>query len=327
MPSDPSLPARELQISERAAGMRVDQFLSARFRSLSRSAATRAVREGLVQSNIRPLKASSTLHDGEVLSVRIPGYAPSTPPPPTPDVVYEDERLIVVNKPPRLLVHPAGDQWEWAVVGLVRDARPGATIDLAHRLDRDTSGLLVLSKNADCNAFLKEQFRTRSRDLAKVYLAVVRGVPNWNHREVDAPIGVDDKSEIGLRRCVRDNGLPAWTTVRVLERWRDRDLALVTCHIHTGRTHQIRVHLEHLGLPILGDRMYGHDDRLFLDYLRQGATPSVRARAQFPRQCLHAWRMRLPHPSGSVLELEAPPPEDLCSLMNGAPAEWKEETP
>lgn len=327
MSSNPSLPARELQIPERAAGMRVDQYLSARFRSLSRSAATRAVREGLVESSIRSLKASSTLHDGEVLYVRIPGYAPSTPAPPMPDVLYEDDRVIVVNKPPRLLVHPAGDQWEWAVVGLVRDGRPGATIDLAHRLDRDTSGILVLSKNADCNAFLKERFRTRSEALAKVYLAVVRGVPAWDSQEVRAPIGVDDDSEIGLRRCVRADGLPAWTTVQVLERWRDRDLALVTCHIHTGRTHQIRVHLEHLGFPILGDRMYGHDDQLFLDYLRQGVTPSVRARARFPRQCLHAWRMRLPHPSGSVLDLEAPPPADLRHLMDGAPAEWPEETP
>lgn len=307
--------------------MRVDQFLSARFRSLSRTAATRAVRQGLVGSSNRPLKPSSTLHHGEVLFVRIPGYAPSTPPPPMPDVLYEDSAIIVVNKPPRLLVHPAGDQWEWAVVGLVRDGRPGATIDLAHRLDRDTSGILVLSKTGTCNAFLKEQFRTRSQDLAKVYLAVVRGVPDWDHQEVQAPIGIAENSEIGLRRCVRADGLPAWTTVRVLERWRDRSLALVTCHIHTGRTHQIRVHLEHLGFPILGDRMYGHDDQLFLDSLRQGITPSVRKRAGFPRQCLHAWRMRLPHPSGSVLDLQAPPPADLQRLMNGAPAEWPEETP
>lgn len=327
MAHDPRIPPRELVINERAAGMRADQFLSARFRSLSRTAATRAIKQGLVSSNTRPLKPSSTLHHGEVLAVRIPGYAPSTPPPPMPEVVFEDDLLIVVNKPPRLLVHPAGDQWEWAVVGLVRDGRPGAHIDLAHRLDRDTSGILVLTKDAHTNAFLKHQFRTRGEHLAKMYLAVVRGCPAWEHQEVRAAIGVAEHSEIGLRRCVREDGLAAWTTVSVVERWPERALSLVTCRIHTGRTHQIRVHLEHLGLPILGDKMYGHDDRLFLDYLRKGATPSVRQRARFPRQCLHAWRMRLPHPSGSVIELEAPPPPDLRSLMDGAVPDWPEEEP
>lgn len=321
-PGDHSPPVRTLHIPDRGAGRRVDQFLALRFRTLSRTAAARAIRAGLVTSAARPIKPSSLLRAGEELHVRIPGFAPDGPPPPFPQVLFEDEAILVLNKPAGILVHPAGDKWAWAIIGMVKEARPGCRVDLVHRLDRDTSGVLVLTKDLDANVFLKERFRVRAQALNKIYLAVVRGQPDWDHREIEVPIGDDARSEVRLRRAVCADGQQAWTTVRVVERMPTRGLTLVSCHIHTGRTHQIRVHLEHVGLPILGDRLYGHDDDVFLEWLEEGATPEVRRRVGYPRQCLHAWRLSLPHPSGATLDIEAPLPSDMAALRDGAVPSW-----
>ena len=312
---------------ERAAGARADLFLATRFRTLSRTAAARAIRQGEVTSATRPLKPSSTLKVGERLHVGIAGFAPDGPPPPFPTILHEDDTVLVISKPSGLLVHPAGDRWAWAVIGMVKDARPDHRVDLVHRLDRDTSGVLVLTKDHATNAWLKQQFRQRSEALNKSYLAVVRGLPDWETREIDAPMGDHEASEVRLRRCVRADGQVARTTVRVVERMPARGLSLVACRIHTGRTHQIRVHLEHVGLPILGDKLYGHSDDVFLEWLESGATPRVRAAAGFPRQCLHAWQLKLPLPDGATIQLEAPLPADLQALVDGAPPTWPPEEP
>ena len=316
---------RTVEIPERASGRRLDLFLATRFRTLSRAAAARAIRAGEVHSTERSLKPSSLLRAGEVLHIGIAGFAPDGPPPVFPTILYEDDRILALDKPAGLLVHPAGDRWAWAVIGMVKEARPDDRVDLVHRLDRDTSGILVLTKDPATNVWLKEHFRSRSEALAKEYIAVVKGLPDWDHKEVEAPLGEHPSSEVRLRRGVRADGQRAWTTMRVLARTPEQGLSLVACRIHTGRTHQIRVHLEHVGHPILGDKLYGEPDDTFLEWLEEGATARVRARVGFPRQCLHAARLRLPHPDGATIELEAPLPADMAALVAGQRPEWPED--
>lgn len=322
---DQGRPFRRLHVSEDSAGIRADKWLSLRFSSLSRTVAARHLKAGLVVSDWRPVKGSSPLMAGEPLRMYVPGFAPDGPPPPLPPVLYEDARVLVLDKPPGLLAHPAGDRFAWGVIGLAKRARPDDRVDLVHRLDRYTSGVIVLTKDVAANALLKDRFKHRSKDLQKVYLAVVRGVVTWDEREVDAPIGSHEGSRVRLRRAVTSNGQPARTTFSVVARMPATGLSLVRCALHTGRTHQIRVHLEHTGHAIVGDKLYGHPDEVFLDWLDDGASESVRARAGFPRQCLHASRLRLPHPDGGTVELEAPLPADMQSLVDGAAPCWDEE--
>ena len=313
-------PHRILEVPEEHAGWRLDAWLSARFSTWSRAAIQRAIKRGEVQTDRRAVKAAMRLEGGDLLRIYTKGYAPDGPPPPFPPVIYEDERLLVIHKPPGLLAHPAGDKFAYAVIGLAKQARPEHRVDLCHRLDRDTSGVMVLSKDIEANVFVKERLRERSVGLSKVYLALVRGTVDWEEREVVAPIGDRLDTEIRLRRGVTDDGLYARTTFAVQQRLAEH--SLVSCVLHTGRTHQIRVHLEHVGHPILGDRVYGQPDAVFLTYNQEGATPYVRQMAGFPRQCLHAWRLQLPHPDGGLLELEAPLPEDMQSVVEGARPEW-----
>ena len=124
---------RELEVTVETAGRRADAWLSQRFRRWSRSQMAREITSGRIQSDRRELKPSSLVQIGEMLRISTPGIAPMGPPPPCPPVIYEDDRLIVVNKPPGLLVHPAGDRWEWGIIGLVRERCPGQRIELAHR--------------------------------------------------------------------------------------------------------------------------------------------------------------------------------------------------
>jgi 23S rRNA pseudouridine1911/1915/1917 synthase len=319
-------PFRRIVVSEESAGVRADKWLSLRFSRMSRTEAARHLKQGLVTSEWRPIKGSSPLQAGEPLRITIPGYAPHGAPPPLPTVLFEDARVLAVDKPAGLLAHPAGDLFVWAVVGLAKAARPDDKIDLVHRLDRDTSGVMVLTKDHDANVILKERFKARARDLCKEYLAVVKGTVGWDERVVDAPITERSDSRVRLRRGVVEGGASARTTFTVMKRM-STGLSLVRCRLHTGRTHQIRVHLEHVGHPLVGDRLYGHPDEVFLSWLDDGETDAVRARVGFPRHCLHAWRLRLPHPDGGTVDLEAPLPADMQSLVDGATPAWPAEDP
>lgn len=310
---------RDLEIDERGAGRRVDVYLSARFSSYSRTRIARHIRAGDVLRNDAPVKASALLAAGDVLRIFIPGIAPLTPPPPLPPVLFEDEQLLVFNKPSGMLVHPSGEQFAWGLIGLARTARPGRRIDLVHRIDRETSGVLILTKDLAANAAMKEHFRARRVD--KVYLALTRGVPAWDTLEVRAPIGDAEGSEIKLRKGARPDGQHAHTTVTVRQRLAGH--ALVSCAIHTGRTHQIRVHMEHTGFPLLGDKIYGQPDQTFLRWLGGERSPDLRAQLGFPRHALHAWRMSFPHPTtGAPITIEAPLPDDLQAIVDGEPPGW-----
>ena len=300
---------RSVTIGESSAGMRLDVYLSRRFSRYSRSEISRHIREGRVQSAHRKLKSSTVLQQGEVLKIFVPGLAPTTPPPSLPQILHEDEYIIVVNKPAGMLVHPAGDTFVWALISLFRRERPTEKIDLIHRLDKETSGVLLLSKSAEANRFVKAQLA--SRNVQKVYHAVVRGVPAWGSLEVKAPIGSAVTSEIGLRRGVNPEGVSAHTTFRVLQRMQEH--SKIECLLHTGKTHQIRVHLESVGFPILGDKIYGQPDWVFLEFLKKGYTDAVQQATIFPRQLLHAYCVSFPHMTGQELRVVAPLPEEFDS--------------
>jgi 23S rRNA pseudouridine1911/1915/1917 synthase len=276
------------------------------------------IQDGQVEIPGRRLKASSTLTVGEVMHVTAPGLAPAGPPPPLPEVLYEDDRLLVVSKPAGMLTHPTGMVFTHALVGVARAARPDDHMDLAHRLDRETSGVNVLTKDRAANAFMKAAFK--AKQVTKTYQAIVHGSPEWDTHTVDAPIGGALSSRIRIRRGINPDGLPAQTAFEVLQRL--GGLSLIAARPVTGRTHQIRVHLEHAGFPILGDKIYGQPDSTFLHHLDHGPDAQVRAATGFPRHALHAWTLGFPHPDGEERTVEAPLGDDLQAVVDGAVPAW-----
>lgn len=305
---------RILEVPEKGDGMRLDRFLSGFFVDRSRSWMVRGIRDGLVTDpEGKALKGSTRVRQGDRLHLFLPDIAPTEPPPPFPDILHEDDRVIAVAKPAGLLVHPAGTRFTWALVSMAKLRWPDHRVDLVHRLDRDTSGVILLTKDREANVFLKEAIV--AGQVEKEYLALAKGRIPWEQRDVHAPIGFRGET-IRIQMAVREDGLPAHTTFTV--RARTDTLTLVHCGLHTGRTHQIRVHLDHVGHAILGDRLYGVPESVFLDTLEHGVTDATVAATGAPRHALHAHRTVVPHPDGGELELVAPLADDMERWWEGA---------
>lgn len=305
----------ELAASAADSGVRLDTFVAAGEPSLSRSRAAALIAQGLVRVCGRLKKPGYRLQEGDVISVRIPAPAPPgkhLPEPIALHVLYEDHRIIVVNKPAGLVVHPAPGHAGGTLVnallhrcpdlsGIGGELRPG----IVHRLDKDTSGALVVAKDAAAQESLSAQFKNRS--VEKTYLALVWGSFRKEVGAVDLPVGrhptVRKKMSTRSRR-----GRSAETRWEVAERFCASTLLRVW--ISTGRTHQIRVHLSAVGRPVVGDPVYG-----------KRGTSAVRDEAsrrlgKISRQMLHAWRLRIRHPStGEEMIFEAPLPEDFRELL------------
>ena len=309
---------RSVLVRSDGDGRRVDQYLANRFPRFSRSRIQRMIRQGEVVRNDCALKPSSTVSAGDELLINAPDLAPPGPPPPLPTVLYEDEHILGVSKPSGMLAHPAGLTFTYGLVGIARAARPEHLVDLAHRLDRETSGVNVLTKNRATNGFLKRAFFEKVPK--KTYQAIVHGCPEWDEVTVDGKIGHAEGSSIRIRRGVGGEGLDSRTDFEVLKRM--GAYSLVAARPHTGRTHQIRVHLEHLGFPILGDKLYGQPDRTFLHCLDHGIDGSIRVATGFPRHALHASAITIPHPDGGSITIEAPLDEDMAAIVAGATPSW-----
>ncbi len=288
-----------LRPGEAQAGRRVDVWLSEAVEDLTRSAAARLLEEGLVTSGGKPLSKSYKLTGGETVEVVLPQPEPvDLVPQDIPlDIVYEDGDVIVVNKPKGLVVHPAPGHGDGTLVnallfhcgdslsGVGGALRPG----IVHRIDRDTSGLIIAAKNDLAHQGLAAQLQDHT--LARTYQCIALGNLRQDSGTVDAPIGRHPTDR--KRMAVVTGGRPAVTHWQVLERF--PGFTHLQCSLETGRTHQIRVHMAHIGHPILGDTVYG----------AKKAVPGLQG------QCLHAVGLRFLHPrTGEAVELSCGlPPE------------------
>ncbi|MCS7182026.1 MAG: RluA family pseudouridine synthase [Thermoanaerobaculum sp.] len=304
-----------LEVPAESEGLRLDRFLAGCGQGWSRSQVARWAQAGLVWRNGVPAKPAQFLKAGDIIVVTPPPVQPATvEPQPIPlAVLYEDRDLLVINKPAGIVIHPAAGNPDGTLVNALlaycRDLsgiggveRPG----IVHRLDKDTSGVLLVAKNDAAHRALELAFRWRTTD--KRYLAVVYGVPKGEEGVVDAPIGRHPSDR--KRMAVVKEGRPSRTLWWVRERF--AGLALLECRPITGRTHQIRVHLAHLGHALVGDPVYA--GRQWRELSSKALQEACRA---FPRQALHAWRITIRHPSrGELVTFEAPLPSDVQELLS-----------
>ncbi len=311
----------EVTIEADQQGERVDRALAARLPELSRSRLKSLIEEGRVRSGERTISdPSQRVKPGQNFVISIPdATAPEPLAEDIPLVVrYEDDALIVIDKPAGMVVHPApGNEGATLVNALI--AHCGASLSgiggvrrpgIVHRLDKDTSGLLVAAKHDIAHRKLAADFA--SHEIERAYQAVVWGVPAKKSGEIEGNIGrhpVHRKKMTVLAR----GGKPALTRYRVLKSF-GRLASLVECRLATGRTHQIRVHLASIGHPLLGDPTYGRATPARLNAL----PPKVRAVvAGFKRQALHAWLLGFKHPvTGEALRWESPLPPDMLALIS-----------
>lgn len=284
------------------AGERLDRALAARFPQLSRAQLQRLIRSGAITVNDAVVRPAYRLTPGDRITVTFP-EEPTVRPESLPlDVVYEDEYLLVVNKPAGMVVHPAARVVSGTLVNAllahcpqVADVGGPDRAGIVHRLDRETSGLIVVAKNPETHASLQRQFKRRL--VRKTYVALVEGQVSPREGIIEVPIGRDPKDR--TRMAVSRTGRPAITQYRVVEVF--PQYTLLEVRPHTGRTHQIRVHLAWLGYPVVGDRVYGRR--------RQTLLPD--------RHFLHARELAFTHPvTGEKLTLSAPLPPELTALLN-----------
>jgi 23S rRNA pseudouridine1911/1915/1917 synthase len=304
-----------LTVAEAAAGERLDRWLAQELRELSRARLQALILAGQVRVNDRAVRPSSRLRPGDKVVVTIPKPTPATPQAePIPiTIVHQDAQLLVVDKPAGLVVHPgagvAGGTLVNALLHHVPDLsgvggvlRPG----IVHRLDRGTSGLLVVAKDDRTHRALTRQLSQRS--VLKEYRAIVLGVPRDRHGTVTAPIGRHpvQRKKMAIRK---EGGREAITQYEVLEAL--HAAALLGVRIHTGRTHQIRVHLSWIGHPVAGDTTYGGTRTA-----ASGRGAVQDALAALTRPALHAARLAFDHPeTGQRMVFESPLPRDLMELL------------
>jgi 23S rRNA pseudouridine1911/1915/1917 synthase len=294
---------QSLSVGGEEAGTRIDAFLAGTVPQFSRSQWKTFIVDGRVRVNGAACKPNHRLRAGETVSWNLPPQIPyrAVPEEIPLNILHEDASILVLNKPPGRVVHPAvGNPSGTLLHGLLFHDPVFATLERAgivHRLDRDTSGVMVVAKNTAAQEELRRQFK--ARETLKSYLALVRGTPPPTRR-IETPMGrhpVHRKK----RAVLREGGKPAVTEFRVVEQF--KQAALVRVRIETGRTHQIRVHMAYAGHPVLGDKMYGRKNGRNLP-------------DGIDRQMLHAAELGITHPqSGKKLSFEAPLPDDMQCVL------------
>ena len=333
-PSEAEGEVSTFEVEPADGSSRLDSWLAARMPPhISRSRVKALILEGQVALNDRPcLAPAQKLRTGDRLSIEIP-YPEDAEPlgEPIPlDILFEDDDIVVLNKPAGMVVHPAPGNWSGTLVnalihhcgeslkGIGGVRRPG----IVHRLDKDTSGIMVVAKTQAAHAGLAAQFADhgRSGPLERAYVALVWGAPQRNAATIDAPLGRSPTNRL-KRAVVRADtpdareAITHFTVIRHLDGTGDgrTNASLVECRLETGRTHQIRVHMAHAGHPLIGDRDYGQHFATKANTLAEPARSAVRA---FPRQALHAAVLGFAHPvTGEDLRFEAPLPADLSALI------------
>jgi 23S rRNA pseudouridine1911/1915/1917 synthase len=293
----------KLTVSSEQARQRLDRVLAEALPAFSRARLQTLIRDGFVSLNGKPPRPRDLVRTGDLVELREPELekVEAQPEQITLDVIFEDDDLLVLNKPAGIVMHPgAGHQAHTLVNALLAHCqnlsgiggkeRPG----IVHRLDKETSGALVVAKNDATHRDLSSQFAART--MTKIYLALVAGILRKTSGVIDKAIA---RHPVHRQRMsiARRQGRSAKTEYRVIRS--GDEISLVECILHSGRTHQIRVHLHHLGHPVLGDKLYGGK--------RAG---------DYPRQMLHAWKLAFRHPrSGDEMSFEAPVPRDFADAM------------
>ncbi|RED28023.1 ribosomal large subunit pseudouridine synthase D [Rhodopseudomonas thermotolerans] len=317
----------EVTVAGDEGSARLDRVLAARCPELSRSRLKALILDGRVAIAGNPVRDPAYhASPGETITIDVPPPAPAEPAGEAIglDIAHEDADIIVLNKPRGLVVHPAAGHETGTLVnaliahcgaslsGIGGVRRPG----IVHRLDKDTTGLMVVAKNDRAHQSLSAQFADHGRtgELRRGYFAFVWGVPGRTYGTIDAPI--DRHPHAREKMAVRQGGREAITHWEVLESFSGKDgkpvAALIACQLETGRTHQIRVHLAHIGHPLLGDDVYGPHFKTKANQLAPAARAAL---AELGRQALHAYLLTLEHPSsGEVMSWESPLPADLSRL-------------
>ncbi|WP_445664427.1 RluA family pseudouridine synthase [Fodinibius sp. AD559] len=307
---------------EETSGTRLDKYLASKIEDTSRTKIQEAIKEGHITVNGKEEKASYPVEPGDALDVRIPIPQPPeiTPEKMPLDIVYEDDDLLLVNKSANMVVHPAKGNWSGTLVnGLMwhtdelsepeeDTVRPG----IVHRLDKDTSGLLVVAKNDKTHRILSKYFRTK--DIERTYWAIVWGTPDEKEGTITGAIGRDPHNRKRMAVVPDDEGKHAKTHYKVLEYF--DHLSLLELKLETGRTHQIRVHLADNNLWVFGDQKYSGDS------VRYGPNTGSRRQmfqnlfASLQRQCLHAKTLGFEHPTtGEMVEFNSELPGDFQQVL------------
>lgn len=292
-------------------------YLCGRFRYRQREGWEAELRLDRLMVNGRPAQGHAKVHEKD----RVSYTAPRNEPPVATDlpVLFEDEWLLVVSKPAPLPVHSDGVFITNTAINLLRQRTKNPALGLGHRLDRETSGVLVLAKGKAAIGKVMAAFDDSG--VEKQYLAVARGEAAFKEELLRGGMGPTPGSQLGLRQSVFPVGAPGTkeSATRFLVKERLRGFTLLQCQPLTGRTNQIRVHLEHLGLPLAGDKLYGRTDAFYLDFIKHvkaGGGQDFGGQVEHPRHLLHAWRLGLRHPfSGERMSWEAPVPKDMAEFI------------
>jgi 23S rRNA pseudouridine1911/1915/1917 synthase len=332
--SEAAVAMKEFPVEPASAGMRLDQWLALALGPVfSRNRVQGLIRDGAVRIGGEPVREPKRkVAAGEVATVAVPEPKPAEPEgEPIPlDIVYEDDQLIVINKPPGLVVHPGAGNWTGTLVnalihhcgaslsGIGGVRRPG----IVHRLDKDTSGVMVAAKTDQAHRALSDTFANHgvAGDLERAYVAMVWGAPTRMTGTVDAPLGrsTRDRTRQAVVAETRDDARHAVTHFSVLERFGPKPDAtaaasLLECRLATGRTHQIRVHMAHIGHPLIGDMDYGQAFRTKVNTLPEPLREMVK---RFLRQALHARLLAFRHPATQEpMRFEVPMPDDMAHLV------------
>lgn len=308
-----------LTVDDSHDGWRADAYLKRQYPHFSRNKLQGLIDEGRIVTEGKRLKASTTLRPGDLIRV----ITEQTEEPPVDlsyGTLFEDDHILVIDKPGNLPVHPAGKFLFHSLLMMLRKER-GRVYHLIHRLDRETSGVLLLAKDPETAGMLVREFRERRTE--KRYWAVCQGHPKEDRFTIDADLGSAVGSEIRLKMQAFPKGkgemdaLTHFTVLRRAERATGENgagpVSLIDCRLETGRQHQIRVHLAHAGHPIVGDKLYGAGDRAFLDHINRAQWAD-----EIPeRHALHSRFLKFYHERGGRwLEIESPLPEDMNRLLS-----------